>query len=65
MQENALEIKLRSIVAEWECASLAFADYGTRGPVILKASETAELIEHLEESQVQLCRAVAVFYGGV
>jgi hypothetical protein len=31
-----------------------FADYKTRGPVILKPSDTAELIEKLEDSQMQL-----------
>jgi hypothetical protein len=31
-----------------------FADYKTRGPVILKPSDTAECIEKLEDSQMQL-----------
>lgn len=31
-----------------------FADYKTRGPVVLKPSDTAELIEKLEDSQMQL-----------
>ena len=52
MQEDALDTKLRTVVAEWSAALLTFADYGTRGPVVLKASDTAELIERLEESQV-------------
>jgi len=32
----------------------SFADYKTRGPVVLKPSDTAELIEKLEDSQMQL-----------
>lgn len=36
------------------CGSQVFADYKTRGPVILKPSDTAELIEKLEDSQMQL-----------
>lgn len=32
----------------------AFAEYKTRGPVVLKPSDTAELIEKLEDSQMQL-----------
>jgi hypothetical protein len=39
------------------CCVLAlqvFADYKTRGPVILKPSDTTELIEKLEDSQMQL-----------
>jgi DNA-directed RNA polymerase subunit N (RpoN/RPB10) len=35
-------------------AAQVFADYKTRGPVILKPSDTAELIEKLEDSQMQL-----------
>ena len=31
-----------------------FAEYKTRGPVILKGSDTAELIEKLEDSQMTL-----------
>lgn len=36
------------------CSAQAFAEYKTRGPVILKPSDTAELIEKLEDSQMQL-----------
>jgi hypothetical protein len=35
-------------------APQSFADYKTRGPVVLKPSDTAELIEKLEDSQMQL-----------
>ena len=38
VKEQAIETKLASIAAEWAVASLTFADYKTRGPVILKAS---------------------------
>jgi hypothetical protein len=34
--------------------SQTFGDYKTRGPVVLKPSDTAELIEKLEDSQMQL-----------
>ena len=39
---------------DWAVVKLAFAEYKTRGPVILKSSDTAELIEKLEDSQMQL-----------
>ena len=35
-KEQAIETKLAGIGAEWAVASLTFADYKTRGPVILK-----------------------------
>jgi hypothetical protein len=41
-----------------------FADYKTRGPVILKPSDTAELIEKLEDSQMQLGSMATNRYGG-
>lgn len=40
--------------ADWAIASLAFSEYKTRGPVVLKPSDTAELMEKLEESQMTL-----------
>jgi len=36
VKEQAIETKLAGIGAEWAVASLTFADYKTRGPVILK-----------------------------
>eukprot|EP00882_Tetradesmus_deserticola_P011570 GHRQ01012241.1.p1 GENE.GHRQ01012241.1~~GHRQ01012241.1.p1 ORF type:complete len:151 (-),score=23.17 GHRQ01012241.1:1218-1670(-) len=48
---HTLLVRLRPCI----CAILqVFADYKTRGPVILKPSDTAELIEKLEDSQMQL-----------
>jgi hypothetical protein len=38
VKEQAIETKLAGISAEWAVTSLTFADYKTRGPVILKAS---------------------------
>ncbi len=38
---------------DWAGINLVFAEYKTRGPVILKGSDTAELIEKLEDSQVR------------
>ena len=35
-KEQAIETKLAGIGAEWAVASLTFANYKTRGPVILK-----------------------------
>ena len=38
VKEQAIETKLAGISAEWAVASMTFADYKTRGPVILKAT---------------------------
>eukprot|EP00983_Pelagomonas_calceolata_P097114 1158208-Pelagomonas_calceolata.AAC.34 len=52
VKEEQIETKLASIQADWATINLVFADCKTRGPVILKGSDTADLIEKLEDSQV-------------
>jgi dynein heavy chain len=54
VKEEQIENKLASIQADWAGINLVFAEYKTRGPVILKGSDTAELIEKLEDSQMTL-----------
>jgi dynein heavy chain len=49
-----IETKLETLKADWAIANLAFSEYKTRGPVILKPSDTSELMEKLEESQMTL-----------
>eukprot|EP00967_Tisochrysis_lutea_P031053 scaffold36544_cov19-Tisochrysis_lutea.AAC.8 len=51
VKEEQIETKLASIQADWATINLVFADCKTRGPVILKGSDTADLIEKLEDSQ--------------
>lgn len=54
VKEEQIETKLGTLEGEWSQQSLVFAEYKTRGPVILKGSDTAELIEKLEDSQMTL-----------
>lgn len=54
VKEEQIETKLGNIGEEWADLNLTFAEYKTRGPVILKAAETAELVEKLEDSQMNL-----------
>jgi dynein heavy chain len=58
-KEAGVEAKLSAIEAEWGSAALTFADYKTRGPVVLKPADTAELVEKLEEAQVALSALAA------
>ena len=48
-KEEQIEIKLSQISEEWSDLQFSFVDYKKRGPVILKGSEIAEVIEKLEE----------------
>eukprot|EP00884_Botryococcus_braunii_P007425 jgi/Botrbrau1/16684/Bobra.0317s0002.1 len=54
VKEEQIENKLAALAQEWALQDLHFQDYKTRGPVILKSTETAELVEKLEESQMSL-----------
>ena len=54
VKEEQIEIKLSQISEEWSDLQFSFVDYKKRGPVILKGSEIAEVIEKLEESQMTL-----------
>ncbi len=54
VKEEMIEVKLAQLKADWANYNLAFAEYKTRGPVILKPSDTSELMEKLEESQMTL-----------
>ena len=54
VKEEQIETKLAVIENDWAQTVLSFAEYKTRGPVILKSSDTAELIEKLEDSQMTL-----------
>ena len=50
VKEEQIETKLAGIAAEWADLELGFAEYKNKGLCILKAGETAELIEKLEDS---------------
>nr|Q39575.1 RecName: Full=Dynein gamma chain, flagellar outer arm [Chlamydomonas reinhardtii]7KZM_C Chain C, Dynein gamma chain, flagellar outer arm [Chlamydomonas reinhardtii]7KZN_C Chain C, Dynein gamma chain, flagellar outer arm [Chlamydomonas reinhardtii]7KZO_C Chain C, Dynein gamma chain, flagellar outer arm [Chlamydomonas reinhardtii]8GLV_AD Chain AD, Dynein gamma chain, flagellar outer arm [Chlamydomonas reinhardtii]8GLV_AX Chain AX, Dynein gamma chain, flagellar outer arm [Chlamydomonas reinhar len=54
VKEEIIEVKLNQLKADWATANLALAEYKNRGPVILKPSDTSELMEKLEESQMTL-----------
>ncbi|GFR42148.1 hypothetical protein Agub_g3000 [Astrephomene gubernaculifera] len=54
VKEEMIEVKLAQLKADWANQNLAFAEYKNRGPVILKPSDTSELMEKLEESQMTL-----------
>ncbi|PNH08753.1 Dynein gamma chain, flagellar outer arm [Tetrabaena socialis] len=54
VKEEMIEVKLGQLKVDWAVQNLAFAEYKNRGPVILKPSDTSELMEKLEESQMTL-----------
>ncbi|KAG2382014.1 hypothetical protein C9374_005806 [Naegleria lovaniensis] len=53
-KELEIEEKLKKLTEEWKDRELSFAEYKHRGPIILKGTETQELMEQLEEAQMNL-----------
>lgn len=53
-KEATIEKKLAAIDSEWSALELVFATYRQRGEVVLSVSDTADLIEKLEEAQMNL-----------
>ena len=54
IKEEQIETKLGAIRDEWSDLVFTFQSYKSHGEVILSVSETAELIEKLDDSQMQL-----------
>ena len=53
-KELAIEVKLKQLSEDWSERRFAFANFKTRGPVILAGKELGEIMEALEESQMVL-----------
>jgi len=53
-KEAAIEKKLEAIKVEWTAAELVFTAYRARGDVALSVPDTADLLERLEETTMNL-----------
>jgi dynein heavy chain, axonemal len=54
VKEKGIERKLDSLRSDWAIQNVSFAEHKNRGPVVIKPSDYAELVERLEESQMSL-----------
>ena len=54
IKEDALQKKLMALQKQWEEETFTFSDHKQRGTVVLKPTETAELMERLEESSMTM-----------
>jgi dynein heavy chain len=54
VKEEAIETKLKAVAEQWAQEIFTFADHKSRGPVVLKPSDTSELMERLEDSLMTL-----------
>lgn len=50
MKERDIEAKLKQVIADWAVVELSFSTFKARGELLLKGTETGEIIAALEDS---------------
>ena len=50
VKEKDIEAKLKQVIADWSVQNLSFSSFKTRGELLLKGAETAEIISLMEDS---------------
>ncbi|KAJ3662197.1 hypothetical protein Zmor_006553 [Zophobas morio] len=50
VKEKDIEAKLKQVIADWSIVELSFSQFKTRGELLLKGTETGEIIMALEDS---------------
>jgi len=53
-KEKDIEAKLKTVISEWSAQNLSFGQFKSRGELLLKGTETGEIISHLEDSLMVL-----------
>ena len=54
MKEKDIEAKLAVVVTDWSIQVLSFSQFKTRGELLLKGTETQEIVSLLEDSLMVL-----------
>ncbi|KAL0234370.1 hypothetical protein PCE1_001406 [Barthelona sp. PCE] len=63
VKEADIETKLAALDSQWRNQMFVFQDYKSRGPLMLKPSETSELVALLEDSQLILSGLISSRYN--
>lgn len=54
VKEKDIEAKLKQVMADWALIDLSFANFKTRGELLIKGAETQEIITLLEDALMVL-----------
>ena len=54
VKEKDIEAKLKQVIADWNNQNLSFGTFKNRGELLLKGTETAEIVSNLEDSLMVL-----------
>lgn len=50
VKEKDIDAKLKQVIAEWSAHNLAFANFKSRGELLLRGEDTNEVISLMEDS---------------
>ena len=54
VKEQDIEAKLKQVIAEWAVHNLSFAQFKTRGELLLRGDDTGEIVTLMEDSLMVL-----------
>ena len=54
VKEKDIEAKLKQVIADWQSQTLSFAHFKNRGDLLLRGTETMDLVTLLEDSLMVL-----------